>query len=58
MHATDRILINLQSPRGGEIIVTHMMTGVDAEIASVSKEMLCLENRDAVREWGYAKEYL
>jgi GDPmannose 4,6-dehydratase len=58
LHATNGILFNHESPRRGETFVTRKITRAVARIASGSKEKLYLGNLDAVRDWGYAKEYV
>jgi GDPmannose 4,6-dehydratase len=58
MHATNGILFNHESPRRGETFVTRKITRAVAEIAKGSKKKLFLGNMDAVRDWGYAKEYV
>jgi GDPmannose 4,6-dehydratase len=58
MHATNGILFNHESPRRGETFVTRKITRAVAEIASGSKKKLFLGNLDAMRDWGYAKEYV
>lgn len=58
MHATNGILFNHESPRRGETFVTRKITRAVAEIAAGSKRKLFLGNLDAVRDWGYAKEYV
>ena len=58
MHATNGILFNHESPRRGETFVTRKITKAVAEIATGSKKRLFLGNLDAVRDWGYAKEYV
>jgi GDPmannose 4,6-dehydratase len=58
MHATNGILFNHESPRRGETFVTRKITRAVAEIATGSKKKLFLGNLDAVRDWGYAKEYV
>jgi GDPmannose 4,6-dehydratase len=58
MHATNGILFNHESPRRGETFVTRKITRAVAEIANGSKKKLFLGNVDAVRDWGYAKEYV
>ena len=58
MHATNGILFNHESPRRGETFVTRKITRAVAEIASGSKKRLFLGNLDAVRDWGYSKEYV
>jgi GDPmannose 4,6-dehydratase len=58
IHATNGILFNHESPRRGETFVTRKITRAVARIATGSKEKLYLGNLDAVRDWGYAKEYV
>ena len=58
VHATNGILFNHESPRRGETFVTRKITRAVARIATGSKEKLYLGNLDAVRDWGYAKEYV
>jgi GDPmannose 4,6-dehydratase len=58
MHATNGILFNHESPRRGETFVTRKITRAVADIASGSKKKLFLGNLDAVRDWGFAKEYV
>ena len=58
MHATNGILFNHESPRRGETFVTRKISRAVAEIATGSKKKLFLGNLDAVRDWGYAKEYV
>jgi GDPmannose 4,6-dehydratase len=58
MHATNGILFNHESPRRGERFVTRKISKAVAEIANGSKRKLFLGNLNAVRDWGYAKEYV
>jgi GDPmannose 4,6-dehydratase len=58
MHATNGILFNHESPRRGETFVTRKITRAVAAIANGSNNKLFLGNLDAVRDWGYAKEYV
>ena len=58
LHATNGILFNHESPRRGETFVTRKITRAVARIAGGSKEKLYLGNLEAVRDWGYAKEYV
>jgi GDPmannose 4,6-dehydratase len=58
MHASNGILFNHESPRRGETFVTRKITRAVAEIANGSKKKLYLGNLDAIRDWGYAKEYV
>ncbi len=58
IHATNGILFNHESPRRGENFVTRKITRSVARIYTGSEEKLYLGNLDAVRDWGYAKEYV
>jgi GDPmannose 4,6-dehydratase len=58
LHATNGILFNHESPRRGETFVTRKITRAVAQIVNGSKEKIFLGNLDAVRDWGYAKEYV
>jgi GDPmannose 4,6-dehydratase len=58
LHTTNGILFNHESPRRGETFVTRKITRAVAEIAFGSKVKLFLGNLDAIRDWGYAKEYV
>ena len=58
LHATNGILFNHESPRRGETFVTRKITRAVAEISKGSRKKLFLGNLDAVRDWGYAKEYV
>jgi GDPmannose 4,6-dehydratase len=58
LFAVSGILFNHESPRRGESFVTRKITlGVAAILLGVS-EGLELGNLDAVRDWGYAPEYV
>jgi GDPmannose 4,6-dehydratase len=58
MHASNGILFNHESPRRGETFVTRKITRAVARIsAGIDKEVF-LGNLDAVRDWGFAKEYV
>ena len=58
IHATNGILFNHESPRRGETFVTRKMTRAVAAIKSGKQKKLFLGNLDAIRDWGYAKEYV
>ena len=58
LHASNGILFNHESPRRGETFVTRKITRAVAQIANGSSQKLYLGNLDAVRDWGYAKEYV
>ena len=58
MFAVNGILFNHESPRRGETFVTRKITRAVARIKSGLDEDLYLGNLDAVRDWGYAKEYV
>ncbi|MGW8558165.1 GDP-mannose 4,6-dehydratase, partial [Streptomyces tubercidicus] len=52
------ILFNHESPRRGETFVTRKITRAVARIQAGLQEHLYLGNLDAVRDWGYAPEYV
>ena len=58
MHATNGILFNHESPRRGETFVTRKITMAAARIKLGHQDKLYLGNLDAIRDWGYAKEYV
>ena len=58
IHATNGILFNHESPRRGETFVTRKITRAVAAIKAGKQQKLYLGNLDAVRDWGYAKEYV
>ena len=58
MFATNGILFNHESPRRGETFVTRKITRAVARINSGLQEKLFLGNLEAVRDWGYAPEYV
>ncbi len=58
MFAVNGILFNHESPRRGETFVTRKITRAVAEIAAGKSDSLYLGNLDAVRDWGYAPEYV
>ena len=58
IHATNGILFNHESPRRGETFVTRKITRAVASIKFGRQEKLYLGNLDAIRDWGYAKEYV
>jgi GDPmannose 4,6-dehydratase len=58
MFAVNGILFNHESPRRGETFVTRKIAIAAARIAQGKQDDLYLGNLDAVRDWGYAKEYV
>ena len=58
IHATNGILFNHESPRRGETFVTRKITRAVAAIKAGRQKKLFLGNLDAIRDWGYAKEYV
>jgi GDPmannose 4,6-dehydratase len=58
MFAVNGILFNHESPRRGETFVTRKITRAAARIKAGLDTELYLGNLDAVRDWGYAKEYV
>jgi GDPmannose 4,6-dehydratase len=58
MFAVNGILFNHESPRRGETFVTRKITRAVARIKAGLQAELYLGNLDAVRDWGYAPEYV
>jgi GDPmannose 4,6-dehydratase len=58
LHATNGILFNHESPRRGETFVTRKITMAVAKIKLGLQSKLYLGNLDAIRDWGYAPEYV
>jgi GDPmannose 4,6-dehydratase len=58
MHASNGILFNHESPRRGETFVTRKIAKAAAEISRGKRKKVYLGNLDAIRDWGYAKEYV
>jgi GDPmannose 4,6-dehydratase len=58
MFAVNGILFNHESPRRGETFVTRKISQAVADIVAGKRDSLYLGNLDAVRDWGYAPEYV
>jgi GDPmannose 4,6-dehydratase len=58
MFAVSAIMFNHESPRRGETFVTRKITRAVARILAGEQDVLYLGNLDAVRDWGYAPEYV
>lgn len=58
MFAVNGILFNHESERRGETFVTRKITLAAARIAQGKQDKLYLGNLDALRDWGYAKDYV
>jgi GDPmannose 4,6-dehydratase len=58
LFAVNGILFNHESPRRGETFVTRKITRAVAAIAAGQQDELYLGNLDAIRDWGYAPEYV
>jgi GDPmannose 4,6-dehydratase len=56
--ACNGILFNHESPRRGGTFVTRKITRAVARIAAGEQSELFMGNLDAVRDWGYAPEYV
>jgi GDPmannose 4,6-dehydratase len=56
--ACNGILFNHESPIRGETFVTRKITRAVARIKAGVQDHLYLGNLDALRDWGYAKEYV
>ena len=58
MFAVNGILFNHESERRGETFVTRKITLAVARIAKGYQKKLYLGNMNALRDWGYAKDYV
>ena len=58
MFACSGILFNHESERRGETFVTRKITLAAARIAQGLQDKLYLGNLSALRDWGYAKDYV
>lgn len=58
MFCCSGILFNHESERRGETFVTRKITLAAARISQGKQEKLYLGNLDALRDWGYAKDYV
>ena len=58
LHATNGILFNHESPRRGETFVTRKITMAAARIKLGRQKKLYLGNLSAIRDWGFAPEYV
>ena len=58
LHASNGILFNHESPRRGETFVTRKISRAVAAIKLGRQNELYLGNLSAIRDWGYAPEYV
>ncbi len=58
MHAVSGILFNHESPLRGEEFVTRKITMAVANIVEKKQDRLLLGNMDAMRDWGFAGDYV
>lgn len=58
MFAVNGILFNHESERRGETFVTRKITLAAARISLGEQDKLYLGNLNAMRDWGYAKDYI
>jgi GDPmannose 4,6-dehydratase len=58
MHASCGILFNHESPRRGETFVTRKITRAVGRIKLGMQRKLYLGNLDALRDWGFAGDYV
>jgi len=58
MHASCGILFNHESPRRGETFVTRKITRAVGRIKLGMQRKLFLGNLDALRDWGFAGDYV
>ncbi len=58
MYTANGILFNHESERRGETFVTRKITLAAARIAAGLQDKLYLGNLNALRDWGYARDYV
>lgn len=58
MYASNGILFNHESERRGETFVTRKITLAAARISLGKQDKLYLGNLNALRDWGYARDYV
>lgn len=58
MYAVNGILFNHESERRGETFVTRKITLAVARIVNGLQDKLYLGNLNALRDWGYARDYV
>lgn len=58
MYAVNGILFNHESERRGETFVTRKITLAAARIVNGLQDKLYLGNLNALRDWGYARDYV
>jgi GDPmannose 4,6-dehydratase len=58
LHASCGILFNHESPRRGETFVTRKITRAVGRIKHGLQDKLFLGNMDAMRDWGFAGDYV
>ena len=58
LFASNGILMNHESPRRGETFVTRKVTRAVARIKAGIQDKLYLGNLDALRDWGYAPDFV
>jgi GDPmannose 4,6-dehydratase len=58
LFASNGILFNHESPRRGETFVTRKITRAVADYHFDKKTKLSLGNLDAIRDWGYAGDFV
>ncbi|MCF8553253.1 MAG: GDP-mannose 4,6-dehydratase [Candidatus Nanopelagicales bacterium] len=57
-HASSGILFNHESPRRGPEFVTRKVTQSVARIATGKQETIVMGNLEAMRDWGFAGDYV
>jgi GDPmannose 4,6-dehydratase len=58
LFACNGILFNHESPRRGGTFVTRKITRAVARIVAGEQDFLYMGNLDAIRDWGYAPDYV
>src|SRR5690242_18332786 len=58
MYAVNGILFNHESPRRGATFLTRKVTRAVARIKAGLQDKVYMGNLEAIRDWGYAPEYV
>ena len=58
LFTSNGILFNHESPRRGQTFVTKKITQAVSRIFKKTQDQLIIGNLDAIRDWGYAKDYV
>jgi GDPmannose 4,6-dehydratase len=58
LHALSQLLFNHESPRRGPEFVSRRISRVVAQITLGLDTEILLGNREAKRDWGFARDYV